>query len=38
MNYHRLLSIKCRECKAVRVLFWRMRCDFCDKGEWRVKS
>lgn len=38
MNYRRLLSINCRECGEVRVLFWRVRCSFCDKGEGRVKS
>lgn len=34
---YRALSCSCRECKEVRVLFWRRRCDFCDAGEGAVK-
>jgi hypothetical protein len=38
MQYIRkLFSIECRECHAVRVWFWQVRCAFCDKDEGSVK-
>lgn len=40
MNYrrimHKLFDIPCRECREVRVLFWRARCSFCDAGEGKI--
>jgi hypothetical protein len=34
--FHRLFDMPCRECREVKVLFWRARCSFCDVAEGRV--
>jgi hypothetical protein len=26
----------CRECGGVKVVLWKQRCAFCDKGEGKV--
>lgn len=34
----KLFTRRCAECGEVRVMFWRVRCDFCDEGEGKVKT
>lgn len=35
--YYTTFSVPCKECGECKVLFWEVRCSFCDEGEGKVK-